>query len=140
MFWNRSKERERAATIIKIMYGYYESGRSHFPERDELFYLAHAWAAFAKRHHPDQFGRKKIGELMILGLGDVVVPSFLSPPQSIEALAYYMLHKERAKAAKDYEPAYIALIGSLRITDDDVESRVQAAVGEWTEQFDALEY
>jgi len=98
---------KKAETIIKLMHDYYNEARTKFPNKKEIFYLALAWVIYAKKHHPEQYEEKSFYFLMVaVASGDTLIFSLLKSPDSIDALSYFMVHKERLGVSKKYEPKF----------------------------------
>lgn len=124
MFGFRSKEKDHvsAEAIIKVIHSYYSAIRKKFPNKREIFYLALTWAIYAKKHHPGQYKNNSLALLIIAGSGDTLLFSLLEPPNSIDALAYYMVNKERISIAKEYEPKFNEIMGQIKITEDQINA------------------
>ncbi|MCJ7501860.1 MAG: hypothetical protein MUP80_02200 [Acidobacteriia bacterium] len=120
LFRRRKTEKEKAEAIIRALHVYYETARSRYPGKREIFYLALAWAIYAKKHHAGQYKDYELPFLLVPALGDTAIFSFLQPPDSIQALAYFMVHKERLRVATEYEAKFSEIMGRLQVTESHV--------------------
>ncbi|XOA43053.1 MAG: hypothetical protein ACKKMO_01095 [Candidatus Nealsonbacteria bacterium] len=117
LFGSKEKDREMAESIIKIMHDYYNKARNKFPNKKEIFYLSLACVIYSKKHHPKQYKNDSLSYLLLPFGVNVAGPfSFLEPPDSIDALAYYMIHKERLNVVKEYEQEFNKIISKNEIT------------------------
>ena len=121
----RSEGMEKAEEIIRAMHSYYRNVRSRFPREREIFYLASAWAIYAKKHHPEQYKDYDLTFLLAAGAADTAVFSFLRPPDSIEALAIFMVHKERLPVASEYEAKFSEIMGRLPVDEAHVMKKTE---------------
>ena len=120
LFGRKKRDKEKAEAIIKAVHAYYETARSRYPGKREIFYLALAWGIYVKKHHAGQYTDYDLAFLLVPASGDTAIFSFLHPPDSIEALALFMVHKERLRVATEYEAKFNEIMGRLQVTDSDI--------------------
>lgn len=125
LFGSKEKQRGQAAAIIAAVHEYYDKAKERFPEKKEIFYLALTWAVYAKKHHPQQYEGDEIAFLLLPGMSDTMLFSFLRPPDSIDALAYFMVHKEGLAVAGEYEPKFNSIMENLRITGAEAAAAIE---------------
>ena len=127
LFGSKEKDREKAEAIIKVMHNYYNSAQVKFPNKKEIFYLALSWVIYAKKHHPDQYEKDSFSFLMMPASGDTLIFSFLEPPDSIDALSYFMIHKEKLGVEKEYEPKFnkiMSTVSMIKATQDQIQQEM----------------
>ncbi len=134
-----SKERERAEGIIKVIHNYYGAAKTRFPNKNEAFYLALAWAIYAKKHHSSQYAEDDLSSLLLPAFTDTLVFSFLKPPDSINALSLFMINKERLSIAKEYEPRFRDLMLKFNATQTQIEQAMEEALARLAEEANSLE-
>jgi len=138
-FDSKEKDRTSAQGIINVMHNYYSLAKKKFPNKKEIFYLALTWAIYAKKHHPVQYKNDQIVPLIMPGSSDTLLFSFLKPPGSVDALAYYMIHKEKLSVSKEYEPKYNEIMAQLEITEEQVNAETERMVVYLTEQMEKIQ-
>lgn len=116
-FGSKKRDKEKAESIMRAIHACYETARSRYPGKREIFYLALAWAIYAKKHHAGQYKDHDLAFLLAPALGDTAIFSFLQPPDSIQALALYMVHKERLRVANEYEAKFSDIMGRLQVNE-----------------------
>lgn len=116
LFGSKEEDREKAEAIIKVMHDYYNAARAKFADKKEIFYLALAWVIYVKKHHPDQYSKDSFSFLMMPASSDTLIFSFLESPDSIDALSYFMVNKERLSVAKEYEPKFNKIMAKIKPT------------------------
>jgi len=116
LFGSRKKDREMAESIIKVMHDYYNKARNKFPNKKEIFYLSLACAIYSKKHHLKQYKNDSLSYLLLpFGVNVAGLCSFLEPPDSIDALAYYMVHREGLRLKKEYEQEFNKIMSKNEI-------------------------
>ena len=125
LFRSREKQRAQAEAIIQVVREYYDKAKKRFPGKGEIFYLALAWAVYAKKHHRSQYEKDDLAFLLLPGMSDTMLFSFLQPPDSVDALAYFMVHKERFGVANEYEPKFKAIMEKLRIKEAEATAAIE---------------
>lgn len=126
-FKNKDQERQRADAVNAAVHRYYESAKKRVPGKKDAFYLALTWAIFAKKHHAEQYKAHELTFLLVAGSGDTGVFSLLSAPDSINALALYMIHKERISVAEEYEPEFNMIMSKIALSESDALRKAQEA-------------
>lgn len=140
LFSSKEKDRERAEAIIKVMHDYYNAARAKFPDKKEIFYLALAWVIYAKKHHPDQYAKDNFSFLVMPASSDTLIFSFLESPDSIDALSYFMVNKERLGVAKEYEPKFNEIMAKIKATQiAQTEQATKDMVDYLSDEIDNLE-
>lgn len=127
LFGLKEKDIEKAEVIIKVMHDYYNSAQAKFPNKKEIFYLALTWVIYAKKHHPDQYAKNSFSFLMMPASGDTLIFSFLESPDSIDALSYFMVHKEKLSVGKEYESKFneiMSTVSIIKATQDQVQKEM----------------
>lgn len=109
--------KDKAESIIYAIRSYYDLARKKFLGKKEIFYLALTWAVYAKKHHPEQYKNDEISDLLIIGAFDTILFSQLNYPESVEALAYYMVNKEKALVV-DYETRFNSLMSKVNFSQE----------------------
>jgi hypothetical protein len=113
---NLNDEHGKAEAIIKVMHDYYHAAKVKFPNRKDVFYLMLAWTIYAKKNHPVQYKDLPFYRLFPFALGAVNLFCLLDPPDSIDAFSYDMVHSEKLRSFKDYEPRFNKIMAKLEIT------------------------
>ena len=117
----KAKEREEAKAIIAEMNGYYDVVKGKFPKKKEIFYLALSWALFAKNNYPEKYQNSDLARMFFLGMGDAALHARLSPPDSINAMAIYMIHKVHLDIETEYTAEYERLISQIDMSPEQAE-------------------
>lgn len=123
-FGSKAKDRGRSEAIIKAMHAYYDAARTRFPEKKEVLYLALAWVIYAKKHHASQYLKDSFSSLLIPASSDTLIFSFLESPDSIDALSYFMVNKERLSVAEEYEPKFRDIMVRMKATQTQMEQEM----------------
>lgn len=124
----KEKEREEAKDIIREMHTYFDAVKKKFPNKKEIFYLALAWALFAKKNYPEKYQRHDLARMFFLGMGDAAIHSYLTPPDSIDAMAIYMIHKVHLSIANEYEAEYGKYMSKVDKSPETVEKSARENV------------
>ena len=139
LFSSKEKDREKAVAIIKVMHDYYDAARAKFPNKKEIFYLALAWVIYAKKHHPDQYANN-FSFLLMPASCDTLIFSFLETPDSIDALSYFMIHKEKLSGIKDYESKFNEIMSKIKATSQSqIDQATKDMVDYISDEMDNLE-
>jgi hypothetical protein len=138
LFSSKEKDREKAEVIIKVIHDYYNVACAKFPNKKESFYLALVWVIYMMKHHPDQYPKDNLSLLIHLrfGVEDTLFLSSLESPDSIDALSYLMVYKEKLISAIEQEPKVSKIMSKVKITKDQVDQNEVEKVT--TEIFDYL--
>ena len=128
LFGSQEKDRAKAEIIIKVMHDYYNAVRVKYPDKKEIFYLALAWVIYAKKHHPDQYAKDSFSFLVMLASSDTLIFSFLDSPDSIDALSYFMVNKERLSVTKEYESKFNEIMVKTKATQSQIEQATKEMV------------
>lgn len=123
LFSSKEKDREKAEAIIKVIHDYYNAVRAKFPNKKEIFYLALAWVIYMMKHHPDQYPQDNLSLLIHLRFAtdDTLFLSFLESPDSIDALSYLMVHKEKLISAIERDQKVNKVLSKIKITKDQID-------------------
>jgi len=108
-----SKQRKIANSIIDDITHFYKVSRDIFQDKHEIFYLSLAWAIYAKLKHSKRYEDMSISYLLIAASSDCQIISLLESPDSIEALSYYLIHKEGITIENEYESRFNKLISKI---------------------------
>lgn len=117
----REKERVEAEGIIKEMHSYYYAAKERFPGKKEIFYLALAWALFAKKNYPEKYQRRELAGMFFLGMAVASIHSLLPSPDSINAMAIHMIHKVHLSIENEYAAEYERLLSEVKVTPEYAE-------------------
>lgn len=117
----KEKERVEALRIMKEMRSHYDIAKERFPGKKEIFYLALAWALFAKKNYPEKYQRRELAGMFFLGMADANIHSLLPPPDSINAMAIYMVHKVHLSIENEYGVEYERLLSKVQLIPDQAE-------------------
>ncbi len=139
LFRNKEKERKKAESIFNVMHDYYNSARSKYTNKKEIFYLSLAWAIYAKRHHPAQYRNYYLVDLLIIASSDTLIISYLNSPDSIDALSYYMIHKEKLIVEKEYEMKFNTIMSKINISESQIQQGSKEMVEYICEEMEKLE-
>lgn len=139
LFGSKEKDRKKAEAIIKVMHDYYNVARAKFPNKKEIFYLALAWVIYAKKHHSDQYVKDNFSFLVMPASSDTLIFSFLDSPDSIDALSYFMVHKERLSVSKEYESKFNEVMAKIKATQSQVEQATKEMVDYISDEMDNFE-
>ncbi len=123
LFSSKEKDREKAEIIIKVIHDYYNAVRAKFPNKKENFYLALVWVIYMMKHHPDQYPKDNLSLLIHLRFAtdDTLFLSFLESPDSIDALSYLMVHKEKLISVIERDQKVNKVLSKIKITKDQVD-------------------
>lgn len=105
--------------IIYAVKQYYDGARNKFPNKQESFYLVLAWIKYALKHHASQYANNNFLSLRVPAFSDTLIFSHLVYPDSRDALAYFMVHKEDPNLGKKYEDKFNQLI--IEVPEDEAE-------------------
>lgn len=121
------------------MHDYYNAARVKFPDKKEIFYLALAWVIYAKKHHPDQYAKNSFSFLIMPASSDTLIFPFLESPDSIDALSYFIVNKERLSVTKEYEPKFNEIMGKIQATQEQVNKATKEMVDYLSDEIENLE-
>lgn len=123
LFSSKEKDKEKAETIIKVIHDYYNAVRAKFPDKKENFYLALVWVIYMMKHHPNRYPQDNLSLLIYLSFAvdDTLFLSFLESPDSIDALSYLMVHKEKLISTIERDQNVNKVMSKIKVTKDQVD-------------------